>query len=684
MDSGPELWELKNRLFKTQRHICPPLAHLSAVDAQATMNGTVSFSLFGFDEAFINVEPASSLKIAIEGGLLINNRGFGDEINFNGFWDGRSRELWPFRAEVENAPSVLEFMLVTIRQFHKDGQVQNAFNALTHLNHLAETWMTQNWTRNGAALGGDQGRVKSVLRQSLQYWMLLSSQQQALKDKPLFAEAFKAAQLAQLGDVSLAIQAGLRQSITTSAETRLLVEELEEKAHAVKHYKSIRDALAATPITDGFELAVSKAEAELEVAQENARELLPIIEQYSEIAPVSIEQIKAKLKPGEAFLFFVPVGNGTAAFFSTSTTSAFYSVGIPAAQMNVSIEALRKGLDPENVTKGLHDFDPVLAHTLYQHLFGPLVNVASNVKHFLVVAEGGLASLPLQVLLKSPPTKDAQGFLDLRNLDWFVKHHAVTTLTSPRNMIAQGQRSSLGTPKQPMIGFGDPVFKNGQTHIDQNQNTGSSLRAIRPNQLLPLPETRDELKHVAKITKARDSDLFFGDAANEKVIKSLNKANRLSDYSILYFATHGALPGELDGFLEPGLILTQPSRLTAEDDGYLSASEIASLRLNADWVVLSACNTAGEGKAGNQSLSGLAKAFFKAGAKSLLVSHWEVISTAAVELTGETFKALASQETTSRAEALRLAMIRVMNDRSNSAKAHPAYWAPFAVVGASS
>ena len=107
---------------------------------------------------------------------------------------------------------------------------------------------------------------------------------------------------------------------------------------------------------------------------------------------------------------------------------------------------------------------------------------------------------------------------------------------------------------------------------------------------------------------------------------------------MLAFATHGVMAGEISGLNEPGLVLTPPEKPSEEDDGFLAASEIATLDLNADWVLLSACNTAAaDGAPGAEGFSGLARAFFYAGARTLLVSHWSVYSTAAVALTTGTF-----------------------------------------------
>jgi CHAT domain-containing protein len=154
----------------------------------------------------------------------------------------------------------------------------------------------------------------------------------------------------------------------------------------------------------------------------------------------------------------------------------------------------------------------------------------------------------------------------------------------------------------------------------------------------------------------------------------------LAQYRILHFATHGAMAGELRDGAEPGLILTPPDQATQEDDGYLSASEIAALKLDADWVILSACNTAAGSAANAEAFSGLARAFIYAQTRALLVSHWYVGSLATVALITSAMREIGADETVGRAEALRRAM-RSLIDSGDTKQAHPSRWAPFIVVG---
>jgi CHAT domain-containing protein len=168
--------------------------------------------------------------------------------------------------------------------------------------------------------------------------------------------------------------------------------------------------------------------------------------------------------------------------------------------------------------------------------------------------------------------------------------------------------------------------------------------------------------------------------ATEHAVKSLSMVGRLAQYRMVHFATHGARAGQIADGAEPGLLLTPPDTATLDDDGYLTASQVSGLKLDAEWVILSACNTAAGSADGAEALSGLARAFFYAGAPSLLVSHWAVDSAATVKLITTAVGATARDKKLGRAEALRRAML-TMIDKGEPDEAHPANWAPFVLVG---
>ena len=194
-------------------------------------------------------------------------------------------------------------------------------------------------------------------------------------------------------------------------------------------------------------------------------------------------------------------------------------------------------------------------------------------------------------------------------------------------------------------------------------------------------------KALGALGRERDT-VWLGARATETNLKALSREGKLARYRVLHFATHGLLAGESEELLkakaEPALLLNPPKEGASEtelehDNGLLTASEVAQLQLDADWVVLSACNTAAGDKGDAEAFAGLARAFFYAKARALLVSHWAVDSDATVKLITKTFSALRADPGIGRAEALRRSMVALIS--KGDAYARPATWAPFVLVG---
>jgi CHAT domain-containing protein len=271
--------------------------------------------------------------------------------------------------------------------------------------------------------------------------------------------------------------------------------------------------------------------------------------------------------------------------------------------------------------------------------------------------------------------------------------------------------------RKAFVGFGDPFFNTKQ--LAQAQKTGTTVknnmasresklnvRGIRITQtgnldsknitschldsLNRLPDTAEEIKSIARALDADlTTDIFTGEKASERQVKTMD----LSDLRVIAFATHALLPGDLDGLDQPALALCSPSVTGDNEDGLLTMGEIMKLRMNADWVVLSACNTGAADGAGAEAVSGLGRAFFYAGTRALLVSMWPVETTSARKLTSDLFRFQKEDKNLSRARALRKSMLELIDSQGFkdqatgkivASYAHPLFWAPFMIVGESS
>jgi len=204
--------------------------------------------------------------------------------------------------------------------------------------------------------------------------------------------------------------------------------------------------------------------------------------------------------------------------------------------------------------------------------------------------------------------------------------------------------------------------------------------AVKYATIPTLPDTRDELLSIAAALKANPGqDLLMGARATRESVLTASRSGALLNKRVLAFATHGLMAGDLPSLMQPALALAATGREDQEPlSALLTLEDVLTLKLNADWVVLSACNSAAEDGRGDEVLSGLARGFFYAGSRSLLVTHWSVESESARLLTTETFNHYTANPGAPKAESLRQAMLKVMSQPQYQ---HPAFWAPYSLVG---
>lgn len=352
-------------------------------------------------------------------------------------------------------------------------------------------------------------------------------------------------------------------------------------------------------------------------------------------------------------------------------------------------------------------FDRKTAHALYRQIVEPVAGALQGKKHLFVYTSGILSSLPFGMLVTAEPQGADEDPRALRETKWMADAFAISHIPSIQALYLLRQAAGTANRRQDgraagtaFVGFGDPLL-TGQARIRGRSRggagvtvppslfTGLRTRAGTPladvallRRMNRLPGTAAELEAMRLAFNAPPEAVRLRERATETEIRSAN----LKDARIIAFATHGLVAGEVINGAEPGLVLTPPATASEQDDGLLTASEVASLSLDADWVILSACNTAaGDSSRSVPGLSQLTRAFFFAGARALLASHWPVGDDVAAKLTVRTIELQRNNKGMSRAEAFRLAMAEIRNDpshdRAGETWAHPAAWAPFTLFG---
>jgi CHAT domain-containing protein len=340
--------------------------------------------------------------------------------------------------------------------------------------------------------------------------------------------------------------------------------------------------------------------------------------------------------------------------------------------------------------RGTHDPAPDLdssfpmesANRLFNLYLGSINGCLKNKTHILLATDPDLFTLPWNALLTEPPPTDGEH--PLRDASWLPKSYAISLLPSVRSLVQL--RTNLGRSKaqQLFLGIGDPDFKGAPAPAAQlaigplfASRGVADARAI--GDLPRLPESADELRAVARALGASPKDLLLQGDATERELRK----RALNDYRVISFATHAIVSGEIDGVTEPALVLSPGyGESNPQNDGLLTAPEIQNLTLDANLVILSACNTAAsDGQAGGRGLSGLADAFFFAGARSIAVTQWAVYSEFAQKLgVGMIAQSLKSGRP-GVAQGLRQAMTSYLAGVTSDYLANPRFWAPFMIAG---
>lgn len=492
------------------------------------------------------------------------------------------------------------------------------------------------------------------------------------------AALFEDFQLALLHDTATTLQRSIRQRISSDADLAKSLAELETSTSA------IADLSVITRIKyfrmQGAEAALSVAQKISTTAASQIQRSLGASFGDAGIEPVALATLRTRLTTGEGTLLVLEGVSSQLLMLVTKTRTRAWSVSLTRSALERAVSEIRAGV---NLADGTFPLFPTRTATeLYDKLLRPAEDEIKNLRSITVVASGAMQSLPLGLLVEGVPSGRQSNAS--ANIAWLARRMAISQTPSIAGFIHAEPTRIQGTPSRPFMGIGNPVL------ADQGlSRRRASFRAALRNgrvadvrylkALTSLPETATELRSLARLLGADDNDLLLGADATEAAVKDRD----LTAYRIISFATHGLVAGNMVTGGEPGLVLTPPSSGTPHDDGLLTMSEVMRLRLNADLVILSACDTAtSDGRPRADGLSGLTRAFLSAGARSLLVTHWEIPSAQTVEIMVAMMTEKQSRADLSWAEALRVAQVRMIDSKSPE-NAHPASWAAFQIVGSS-
>jgi CHAT domain-containing protein len=525
-------------------------------------------------------------------------------------------------------------------------------------------------------------------------------------------ELFKLSQSISLGRVQAAFGAAAARAAARDPALVELVREEQDTNQQLAVLLDVLNGIAMAPPTQVDPAIVASMQAQLRQLR-GARNVLsaevdrrfPDYRELMRPKALSIARAQRALAADEALIVFQVSDAQTLVWAIPSAgPAAFATVTIERDALERKVRHLRTALDPGAIsTLGeIPAFDVAAAAELFDSLLQPVASAWKAKSRLLVVADGPLGQLPLSLLVTRPDTVKSKTnllFSQYRGVSWLAREHAVTVLPAVASLTTFDQ-TGQGLVSRPFVGFGDPVFSQRKAVVAapmrgagvnmrvalRSAPTTRSMDSAALSTLPSLPETADELRSVATALGANpDTDVFLGAQATEERVKSMN----LNNVRVLAFATHGLLPGDIDGLDQPGLALSSPTLTAGKGDGLLTVDEILALRLTADWAVLSACNTGAADGRGAEAISGLGRAFFYAGAQALLVSNWPVHSEATRELVSELFSLQGRNPQLARTEALRQASLAmaekgVFADNNGTALfsyAHPIFWAPFSVVG---
>ncbi len=389
----------------------------------------------------------------------------------------------------------------------------------------------------------------------------------------------------------------------------------------------------------------------------------------------TVATLRAVLAKQEVFVTYVPVATGMLKLCISAEGFDSRIDQVDERKLTQSVKLLQFALSANHAADDKLDsqFPISAARFIYITLFDGLEKCMVRGSSVVAALPKALSGIPLSALLKENPPQADDGF-DLRHAEWLIKEHSFSIVISPRQFVAAARASQRSVASRSYLGVGNPSVGNGARLLESVGN--SALHGPAPVELPPLPETRIELLKAARLLNAPAGDILLGSAATEENFR----AKPLSDYDVIHFATHNLTSEQNSGLTRTGLVFSGGEPSDSFDNGFLDASEISHLSLNARLVILSACNTAKYNLAqATFAAQDLQAAFTVAGAPTILASLWPVDSESSQKLIVGFLQAWRSSS--NNASASLSISVRKFLDKSDRAHQHPRFWAPFVILG---
>lgn len=531
--------------------------------------------------------------------------------------------------------------------------------------HYEQAFSVLEHIRGGQSSSTEKARYLAMMRQFFEeYGHYLAELQLETGADSLIASSFltseKAKARAFLEEMAVSLSRVQGEHFTGLIASRKELIDVIEDIRSDIQYESQFDDADQDAIA-GWRSEMEDFGVQLEDVRDQLRAQNPSYADLQDPVPVSLAEIQRTiLKPGTVLLAYA-VGDSSSTVWSISSDDASLAKLASRDQITASIDAYRFALsDP---TAASPSQLAAAGHQLYNALVKPVEHTIDAADHLIIIPDGMLTYVPFEALVTDDSEVNSYG-----SIPFLLKHASISYAQSASVLagIVSQESKSTRLPDKNLLAVGDPIFSI------QNESVSPNYESVRSSLVLePLPFTGEEVRSLSSIVGPSTVDLLSRESATEAALKEKLESG---SYRFIHLATHGLIDEKAPNF--SGLALTKEA--DSGEDGFLQASEIFNLKIDADLVVLSACDTGLGELIRGEGMIGLTRAFMFAGAPSLAVSLWKVSDRSTSELMTHFYEGMVSQGS-SRASALQEAKKVLLADEKT---AHPFHWAPFVLVGA--